>query len=317
MKIDVHDLRYFFENCSKTPKYIYVEPAFKRIRLAVYSDEFLQYIYDQLPFIISKDNSERFDATVILWKENDPKAPETICEYDPEAKTFYYGLKHLDYESVMKQGHILVHIFYQILKTDRSSLIHGAVIGCDGNGALLCGRGYRGKSTLTVTSMLNGMEYVSDDYLILEQSENGDVFASPIYSIMLLSFEMSDRLRNKLEGTRKLGLNAKKDKWVFNIENKHDLFRKHYPVRLLLYPEITDDEKPSVRKATNAEKGRAIVHLIHSTTTQMDDCDDPEVSKKFLRMVNQFDCYCISLSRDIEANSKLLADFMADRHNNL
>ena len=152
---------------------------------------------------------------------------------DKENHKYYYGVKDLSPEEFIKEGHIFVQFLNNILKTETSNLVHGAVIGYKGNGICFCARGQRGKSTLSVLSMMKGFEYVSDDYLILHENEKKELLSSPIYSIITLSPEMYNRLYDLMDGCRFVSNNARKDKYVFNIANFHDRFKKNYPIKLL------------------------------------------------------------------------------------
>ena len=313
MGIEISKLKKYIEACYGNPEVIWLDLQVKRVRLLVYSEEFKQHIESQIPYIISKDNSERYDATIVLWKEKDPAAPDIIKEYDKETETYYYGVKNLEYEEFIKQGHFLVQTFFQILNTECSSLVHGAAVGMNGEGVLFCARGQRGKSTLSVMAMFLGTDYVSDDYLLIEKDDSNQIFASPIYSIITLSPYMTDKMKKYLDGAVKLGLNARKDKIVFNIAYMHSSFRKHYPIKALVFPEIVDCEKPFIRKASLSEKNRAVTQLLHSTAVQMNAQCDTAGTKKLIDMVNQFDCYYIGLSRNIEQNAKILKKFVEER----
>lgn len=306
-------LRDRIEAACGAPKTVYLDLPVKRVRLLVYSEEFEPHIRGQLPYILRSDGGGGFDATVVLWKETEPDAPDILREYDRETETWYYGVKDLEYEEFIKQGHFLVQILYQLLNTPRSSLVHAAAVGTDGEGVLLCARGQRGKSTLSVLAMYMGMEYVSDDYLLLEREEDGTILASPIYSIITLSPTMTERLGERLSGAVRLGWNARKDKHVFNIASMHGSFRTRYPIRALVFPEILDIEEPFLREAAPEERGRAVAQLLHSTAMQMDAMRDSASTRKLLGMVTPFDCWYIGLSRDIEKNAALLKEFVQKR----
>ncbi len=109
--------------------------------------------------------------------------------YDKNTNTYYYGVRNLEPEEFIKEGHIFVQMFNKIVKTETSNLVHGAVVGMDNQGILFCARGQRGKSTLAVLAMMKGFEYVSDDYLVLEKDED-KLYSHPIYSIITLSPRM-------------------------------------------------------------------------------------------------------------------------------
>ena len=177
---------------------------------------------------------------------------------DYETNNYYYGIKDLAPEEFIKEGHVFVQFINNIIKTPTSNLAHGAVIGLNGNGILICARGQRGKSTLSVLSMMRGFEYVSDDYLMLHQNDKGELLSSPIYSIITLSPEMYNRLYDDMEGSRFISNNARKDKYVFNISNFHKQFRKNYPIKICMFPEIVSDPEPSIRLCTKDEKGEQL-----------------------------------------------------------
>ena len=303
------EIESYIKNNYGAPKTYYLDLYAKKVRLLVFSLCFEEYITTQIPYIISSKEGY-FDATIYLWKEQDLNAPQIISEYNPETNTYYYGVVNTDYEEFIKQGHFLVQIFYKILKSSTTSLVHGAVVGLNNEGILVCAKGQRGKSTLTVLSMFKGMEYVSDDYLYLESDGGNNLSASPIYSIITLSPFMSEQLKDGLKDCIKLGWNARKDKYVFNIASKHDRFRKNYPIKLLMFPEIVDDEDPFIREATPVEKGRAITQLIYSTTFQMSDTLDKSVTLKIIKMLSNFPCYYFGLSKDVNKNSDYLIKFM-------
>lgn len=232
-----------------------------------------------------------------------------VNSYDAPNKTYFYGVENLEPEEFIKQGHIFVHMFNKITKTENSNLVHGACVGIDNKGILFCARGQRGKSTLTVLSMMKGFEYVSDDYLTIENKDD-KLVASPIYSIITLSPRMYNELYDELEGCRFVSNNARKDKYVINIAKFHNQFKKDYPIEFCMFPEIVSDKEPSIRECDKTEKGRAIVQLIQSTVFQMQDICNHDVIHKLFNMVKDFKFYKINLCNDIFKNTEFLRDFI-------
>ena len=231
-----------------------------------------------------------------------------IEAFDIDNHTYYYGARDLAPEEFIKQGHCFVQPINNLIKTDTVNIAHGAIIGFNNNGLLMCARGQRGKSTLTVHAMMHGFEYVSDDYQILE-NKNGQLLSYPIYSIITLSPTMYSELYDDMKG-KFVSNNARKDKYVINIAGYHDQFRRAYPIRLCLFPEIVKDKDPSIKFCTSKEKGRAIVQLIQSTLSQMRDLNDHKVIKKMLDMVKDLDFYKFNLCRNIDANTEYLRSFL-------
>lgn len=233
-----------------------------------------------------------------------------ISGFDREKKTCYYGVPDFDPEEFIKEGHMFVQQINRLIQNDTTNIAHGAIIGYNNNGLLMCARGQRGKSTLTVHAMMHGFEYVSDDYQIL-QNRDGELYSWPIYSIITLSPKMYGELYDDLKG-KFVSNNARKDKYVINIEGYHDQFKTNYPIRLCLFPEIVSDPEPSITFCTSEEKGRAIVQLIQSTVSQMQDLDNHQVIKKMFDMVKDLDFYKFNLCRNIDANTEYLRNFLKD-----
>ena len=222
---------------------------------------------------------------------------------------FYFAVQSMEPERLLREGHLFVQLLYRLSDTPTSQLIHGACVGVDGKGILLCARGTRGKSTLTVTAMLRGFEYVADDYLMLEK-EGTSLTASPIYSIITLSPKMYNALYDELDRARFVSNNARKDKYVLDIAAYDTMIRFHEPIKACLFPEIVPDAEPSVVACTPQEKGRAITHMVHSTIGQMNDQGNALVVRKLISMLHGLDFYRILLSPDIFRNAECLRTFI-------
>ena len=348
----------YIEKNNKLVETRYVDLGVKTLRILNYSKEFTHLMEKQLTYSI-KNSADKYDATLILWKEKNVKNiySKIANEYNPknnlkmraimlaqgikgedlwvfdsnysktnpiirsdihrniieaidvENNTYFLGVENLDPEEFIKEGHIFVQIFNKVLKTDTTNLVHGAAVGFDGNGILFCARGQRGKSTLTVLSMMKGFEYVSDDYLTL-QKEGDKLYTYPIYSIITLSPRMYNELYDELKESRFLFNNARKDKYVINIANFHKQFRAKYPVKLCMFPEIVSDKEPSIELCSKKEKGRAIVQLVQSSVFQMQDVHNHKVIKKITDMVKDYDFYKINLCNDINKNTEFLREFL-------
>jgi len=310
----------------------FIDLGVKTIRVLNYAEGFKSILEKQLTWSL-KDSANAWDETIVLWHDPDveKKCPDVLQGfdldfrkvvsinegpgmfkgYDAIDKTHYYSAYDLSPEEFIKQGHLLVKIFYEILKTPSTNLVHGACVGMDGKGILFCARGQRGKSTLSVLAMLEGFEYVSDDYLVLSKEDDG-LYTYPIYSIITLSPTMFNELYDDLEGTRFVSNNARKDKYVINIANCHDRFRSRYPIRACMFPEIVSDPEPSIVKFDGAGKGRSITQLAHSTMLQMDDLHDTVTTRKLTSMVQDQEFYQIRLCRDIRKNVEALREFLKE-----
>ena len=262
----------------------------------------LEYILNKNFYLtISKTNKVNDIFTIIDEQSG------TVHIWDEENRIYYYGLRDFSPEELVKIGHLFVQQIYRIISTSHSRhLVHGAVVGINNTGALICARGGRGKSTLTVNALTQGFDYVSDDYLILDK-EQDNLFASPIYSIITLSPEMYQKMQPDFKG-KYICPNARFNKYIINIAAYHHQFKTRYQIKVCLFPNIADIETPFI---TPINKGKAITQLIHSTIIQTNDTYHTQTIKKLLDFLTPFEYYQINLCPDINKNTQCLKDFLS------
>ena len=326
----------------------------KIIRIIACDRRALPLMKRQLGWITTEPVSEP-DATIVLWREGSPESffhrvfglnlppvqeEEEInvlfltdgnegtpfSEIDlrdhtvlvADGNTYYYGTDCFDPESwTLHQGHVFYQFFYHILSGPCSSLVHGACVGIGGKGVLVCARGGRGKSTLTVSSLLKGLEYVADDYLVLE-NRGGQLCASPIYSTVALSPKMYNTLYDDMEKARFVGIANAKGKFVFDMAKYGSQVRRQYPILAGIFPEIDlDADEPSIERCSDMERRRAITHVSHSTVSQMykfglkQGQKDSEAIVKLINMLKDVEYYKLVLCQDIYRNVEFLRSFVA------
>jgi hypothetical protein len=226
-----------------------------------------------------------------------------ISAWNPEGNTYYYAVENLHPEEFIKQGHIFVQTLFHILKSPTSSLAHGAVVGLRNTGVLFCAIGYRGKSTLTVNCLLDGFDYVSDDYLVLGKKD-GILRAWPIYSIISLSPQAYQAMYNRLRA-KFISNNGRKDKYMFSISEHHDRFVSAYPVKLCMFPHITDCVQPSI---VPGSRDLAFEELALSSLRNTGNMQDYLTIGKLYSFVVQLPFYRFNLSPDFDKNTSCLRE---------
>lgn len=326
----------------------------KVVKIIVCDRDALALMKRELGWITTEPVSEP-DATIVLWREGSPESffsrafglnlpplkeekEESVLflkdgnEMTPLAQidlrdhtvqladgnTYYYGADCFNPESwLLRQGHLFYQIFYHIVSGPCSSLVHGACVGVGGKGVLVCARGGRGKSTLTVSALLKGFEYVADDYLILER-RGGQLCASPIYSTVALSPKMYNTLYDDMEKARFVGIGNAKGKFVFDMAKYGSQMRRQYPILAGIFPEIDlNADEPSIERCSDMEKRRAITHISHSTVSQMykyglkQGQKDSVAIVKLINMLKDVEYYKMILCQDIFRNEEFLRSFVA------
>lgn len=233
----------------------------------------------------------------------------SLSACDPSTNVYYYAVEDLAPEEFIKRGHIFVQLLFRICNVPGSSLAHGAVIGLNDIGVLFCAFGYRGKSTLCVHALMDGFEYVSDDYFILGKRGEDWLRAWPVYSVIALSPQAWTAMYDTFKG-KFLSNNGRKDKYMFNIAAYHERFRRGYPVHMCMFPHICDCAEPSIEPGF---KSLAVEELAFSTLNNTGDLKDAMTIGKLYGFVNDLPFYRFNLSRNIAANTRCLRQFLETR----
>ena len=94
-----------------------------------------------------------------------------------ETQTGIYWVRTADALPYWTKAAPLRTLFHWWAEGNRCQLLHAAGIGRDGSGVLITGRGGVGKSTTALTCLAAGMQYVSDDYLIVRREPSPRAFS--------------------------------------------------------------------------------------------------------------------------------------------
>ncbi|GHT93545.1 hypothetical protein FACS1894122_08920 [Alphaproteobacteria bacterium] len=209
---------------------------------------------------------------------------DILSAYDPKNKIAYFSAKEISTKHLSKMGHLFVRLINKMVKTPTSALVHSAAVGIDNTGVLICGRAERGKSTLAISCLLDGFQYVSDDYLILTKTDQ--LYAYPIYSIIYLSMQAQEKMKEP--GATFLYDNHNGKKHALDISSHHDKFVEKLPIKIAIFPNIADIEKPTIEPIHG---GQAIAQLVHSTAIQMGERKNPKYFLDLMSLVSDLDFY--------------------------
>ena len=325
----------FFDNrFTKTAEKIpvitkYLDLGVKVIRLQIACENFIHQL-EQYFSCTLKDNVCNYTDTIYVWKDDTQNFineqykskfitvayqkqifiridsdNKTINAENPEEKKYYFIAEDFSYEALSKQGHLFVRLISQIVRTEHSALVHSAAVGIDGKGVLICAKGGSGKSTLSVSCLTNDFQYVADDYLILNKTNN--LSALPIYSIITLSEHIYKQMPNLK--SEFMCNNYNNTKYVLNISSYDNKVINSLPIKAIVFPNIKNLEEPIIEKT---DKNRALTQFVFSTARQMYNDKNPQYIKLLISFIKDLDFYQINLSQDLDKNVKILKQFVKE-----
>lgn len=197
--------------------------------------------------------------------------------------------------------------FHNFAQKNGYLFLHGAAVGVGDQGVLISATGGSGKSTTVLGALLDGMDYVSDDYLIWEE-ETGRVY--PLYSCGILNADSLERIPE---------LKPRITAWVPNRENRAvldlnpytDRFVPGMKLRAVLCPRIPQEDTSPAILPDPVKTGK--MQMAVSTARQNGYGllkKDPAFLNQIMQAVKDLPCYELRLSRERGENTGMLKEWI-------
>ena len=184
-------------------------------------------------------------------------------------------------------------------------LLHSGAVGWQGRGVVIAGLSGSGKSTLSMTALAEGMDFVSDDYLLLGDGPAGKA-ARHIYSTGYLTEytlgllpEFSDKVIFRKD---------ERNKYLIDLAAFEDRIADEVPVGAVIVPRISGVPEPVL---TRSGAGKGLVNLIASSSAQNREVRNPAFFLRFMEMVRDLPVYEMQLSPDLRRNAQFLRQWIS------
>ena len=216
---------------------------------------------------------------------------------------FYFCRQPSETTEYMLYGHAMIMQFGQWAARNGMLLLHSACIGLNGKGVMISARGGEGKSTLAVSCLLDGFEFVADDVLLVNQK--GPLKGMPLYRTVGLNQDMNETLKPELTVVQS---NPHRNGKLLLDASGYE-FCSELPVLAILYPHISDDSKPSMRQIA---PGKVLAKIIDSTATLIGVFRDPEIYRLMAQRLLGIPVFELNLCRDLERNKEFVKSFIIE-----
>lgn len=231
-----------------------------------------------------------------------------LLAYDDQSNSSFLLTNNLsDLKFILRQGHLFVHIINHWACKKGLILLHCAAVADAQSGALICGRGGRGKSTLAIASLIRGFNYVSDDYLLCRPLGLGVVEVYPIYSIVTMSEEIFAKMHG-FDGEY-IGISPWTGKKVYSISKYKDRVIEGLRVDKVIFPNICHADEPSIKPC---EPQQPISHIVTSTLSQLYGGLKVDQVPILMKALSGLTYYGFDLTSDIFKNSEYLRKFLRE-----
>jgi hypothetical protein len=218
----------------------------------------------------------------------------------------YYWSHRREKFSRIEGGSPLLPVLHWWMSDHGRQLAHAAAVGTSAGGALLAGPGGAGKSNSALACLDAGMDYVADDYCLLE---NGFVpFAHSLYCSAKLNSEDVERFpRFRVclsSGEQKIPGRA--------IYYFHDGFSrkmsKGFPIKAILILQLAAGKRTSWQKTV---PGKSFLTLAPSTIYQLPGGAAGSF-RKLAELTRRLPCFILHLGRDAAEIARTIRALLAE-----
>ncbi len=206
------------------------------------------------------------------------------------------------------QGAPLAKIFRWWMRKKGIQLVHGGVVGMNGTGILLAGKGGSGKSTTALTCLAGGMDYLSDDYCLVESKP-----VPAAYSLYCSGKVQSNNL-DLVPGLSKLSSKGRPDqesgKTLFFVQ---ELFPERITRQLLLKAILIPviEARPQ-SELIGASAVAALQALAPSTLFQLPGSKNKDFYE-LVKIVESLPCYVFRVGSDPGEATRIIREFLTSQ----
>lgn len=201
--------------------------------------------------------------------------------------------------------------FHHFSMSHGYAFVHSGAVGLNGEGVLISSVGGGGKSTTVLSCLLDGFDYVADDYLILEK---GDVAAYPLYNSGLLNGDSLKRLP-ELRPLIFCDDPRKPDRYIIDLYGFRKQFCRGMKIKAVVRPRVRRSDEPQgealIRKdPLHAGKTQMLVSSARQNGFVM--MKDQDALHSLFDAVSGLPSYELLLSPDRQSNCRALRNLLHD-----
>jgi len=236
-----------------------------------------------------------------------PAPNEFFSAMDPVTRTAVYWRPDDRAVPTYVQGAPFIAVLEWWLRSRGLVLTHGAAVGTDQGGALIVGKGGRGKSTSAISCLFDQrMFYVADDYFILQPAPQPTAF-----SLFQSGKLAPSHLRQMFPGLGPMVVNPQplgEDKSLF-FPGRHfsDRMVERLPLKLALLPQVTPGRGTRLVR-TGANR---LLRGFASSTLYQSSSGGAETLRALTRTLAALPCYLLEIGSDTGAIADCIAEGVA------
>jgi hypothetical protein len=216
----------------------------------------------------------------------------SLIMYDSDARQAIFWIREAENTPYYETGAPLLPAMHWWLESKNCQLVHAGAIAAEDGGVLLVGKGGSGKSTTALACMVEGFEFASDDYCVLEPSDPVKVHS--IYCSAKLAADSRDRFPGLAAAIHNPDTFTEKTLYLMRRIFPEQI-AANFNLRAILLPRVAGTRETTVRPVSPALALRA---LAPSTMFQLAGAGG-SVFHRLAAITRRMPCYEIAVGHDL------------------
>jgi hypothetical protein len=227
-----------------------------------------------------------------------------VSQFDNQSILFLYNFKENVAFCIVKDAKklnnsFLSSPFFKLIalwaSKQKLNILHAGCVSLNNKGALIVGRSGKGKSSTSVQCLIDGLDYLSDDYILIDDSGEKTI-AYSIFNTGKLKLNHIEKF-NKIQSSFKIGNLDKNNKPLLFLSTLFkEQIKRSTEIKAIIVPNITSNRSADYYRISSVE---ALKALAPSTLVQLRINGLNEL-KSLADLTRKFPNYCVELGSDFE-----------------
>jgi hypothetical protein len=178
-----------------------------------------------------------------------------------------------------------------------AEVMHAGFVSRRGHGILLAGRGGVGKTTVALTSLARGFDYLGDDYVALQPTDDGSFAGHSLYNSAWLTDDHLSRFPGFLPNAARGTQPEQNRNLIFLYSGFANRLPCSAPIRVVVLPRVTDRSFAQFRAASKRE---ALLALAPTSILNLPSTGANALAR-MARLVDQLPCFWLELGTDLQS----------------
>jgi hypothetical protein len=206
------------------------------------------------------------------------------------------------------QGKPLYAILSLWHRDRHTQMIHAGLVSEGGRGVLLAGKGDSGKTTAALACLEGGFDYLGDDYIALENSDEGDSVGHSLYNTAWVMADHVTHFRTVIPHTVRSAHPGREKSLALLCHAFPLRLQRSASIRVVLLPRITSGRDGKIRSASKRD---ALLALAPSTLALLPVSRSGDIDR-LARLLDRVPCYWLDMGSELEQVPELVKEVLTE-----